>query len=69
MDTTPVVCKSVPAVGPFAEGQLSPKERKEIFRSQVLIEVNATRAGGRGKEKGGYKGSYFHYSTKKEHNE
>lgn len=67
MGTTPVVCKSVPTDGPFAEYQLSPEEGKVIFRNHVLVQVNAAKALGSGKEKGGYNGSYFHYSMKKKH--
>lgn len=44
---TPVVCKSVPTDGPFTEGQLSHEEGKVIFESQVLVEVNGTKVGGR----------------------
>lgn len=60
MGTTPAVCKSVPTDGPFTESQLSHEEGKVVFGSQILVEVNATEAGGRGKEKGGYNKPYFH---------
>lgn len=50
--------KSVPMDGLFTESQLSHEEGRVIFENQVLVEVNATKAGARVKEKGGYNGPF-----------